>query len=267
MNKDDLVTSPSEKIEKVGADDYYKEPKDDEIYTQEIIQINPQDTKPEPSIFDKPSGGPIQINPDDTKQEPSIFKKKTVEEIKKDIKEGLAKAKNKAKPKAKPKTTTKKKAKKKAPAKAKKPVAPKELEMKCVLLNDNAIAPERKDPLNAGIDFFSSEDLTIKPNETELLKTGVAVEIPSGHYGQLHDRSGVAIKTSLCTKGGVIDENYRGEIGIVLVNTGNKYEVITLGTKIAQMVIIPVPKVKVVVVKELSKTDRGEKGFGSSGDK
>lgn len=140
---------------------------------------------------------------------------------------------------------------------------------------------------DAGFDVIAVEDFEILPNERAILPTGVAVCIPYGYYGQIHDRSSMAAK-GIVVSGGVIDSEYRGEVRVILTNTksfvrefeeipfkNTKQDVetripdksfkINRGNKIAQIVIHKIALPKIEIVKELPKSDRGSKGFGSSG--
>jgi dUTP pyrophosphatase len=138
---------------------------------------------------------------------------------------------------------------------------------------------------DAGIDLRASGHFTIcldsdskkeiiqneyelQPGERILIKTGIEVEIPKGFWGNIRDRSGIAYKTGLHTLAGVIDETYRGEIGVVMVNLGKNPYVIKKNDRIAQMVITPYIQAEIHHIKNtdaLSNTSRGSGGFGSSG--
>lgn len=116
---------------------------------------------------------------------------------------------------------------------------------------------------NAGVDLYSNARLRLVGGSHTLVGTGIAVEIPKGHVGILKARSGYAFHTGLTVNAGVIDENYRGEIKVLLENTYDGYVDIKLEDPIAQMLIIPVPNVQLKKVEELSSTDRAESGFNS----
>ena len=109
-----------------------------------------------------------------------------------------------------------------------------------------------------------SDEYEIKPNERILVKTGIKVAIPPGHYGNIKARSGLAMKHGLQPLAGVIEENYREEIGVVLVNLSTKPYKIMKNERIAQMIIQPYSKVNVEHVNDLDLTNRDD-GFGSSG--
>ena len=142
------------------------------------------------------------------------------------------------------------------------------------LLSEKAKPPTRNNSLDAGLDLYALEDTFIELNQTKVVKTGIAVAIPYGHVGKIEDRSSMATK-GLRTGGGVVDAGYAGEVGVVvhnLNNASNKDPVlwrggylIKAGDKIAQLLVYKVELPKVGVVESLETTDRGTKGFGSSG--
>ena len=112
---------------------------------------------------------------------------------------------------------------------------------------------------------ISGESYEIKPNERILVKTGIKVQIPKGHWGNIRDRSGLAFKHGIHHLAGVIDETYRGEIGVVVVNMGKKPYKITKNERIGQMIIAPYANVDIEYVKELDESNRGSSGYGDSG--
>jgi len=144
-------------------------------------------------------------------------------------------------------------------------------EIKIKLLDENAKIPTYGTEFAAGCDLYSSssESIKIKPFETKLIKTGVAVEIPTGHVGLIYARSGLATKRGLApaNKVGVIDSDYRGELMVALHNHTNEEKEIEAYERIAQLVIAPYIKADFKVVDELADTNRGDKGFGSTGKK
>lgn len=143
------------------------------------------------------------------------------------------------------------------------------LNLKVKKLTPQAILPSKTDKYDhpAGIDLYSSEKLRISGNSVGTVKTGIAVKIPEGYYGQLFTRSGAAKDKHLVVTAGVIDSDFRGEIIILVGNFQYGYTDIMRGEKIAQMVLLPVPDVTIEQVSELEGTKRGEKGFGSSNNK
>jgi len=139
------------------------------------------------------------------------------------------------------------------------------MELKVKKLLKEAKLPVRKREGDAGLDLYSVEDVNLNPGEWKAIPTGIAVEIPKGYVGLIKDRSGLALKYALHCLAGVIDENYRGEIKVVVINLGREKVFIQKGTRIAQLLLVPYLKVEPIEVEELSDTERGEKGFGSSG--
>lgn len=120
---------------------------------------------------------------------------------------------------------------------------------------------------DAGMDLASAADLTLKPGERALVPTGIAIAIPRGYGGFVQPRSGLAARhgITLTNSPGLIDSNYRGEIKVIIHNTGGEDFVIGVGDRIAQLVIMPVVRAELKQVDELPDTERGENGFGSSG--
>lgn len=133
-------------------------------------------------------------------------------------------------------------------------------------INENAILPVYAHDSDAGADIYSIEDYKISPHSTIIVKTGLKVAIPKGYEIQIRPRSGLSLKTSLriANAPGTIDAEYRGEIGVIVENTGNLTQTINKGDKIAQMVIMPVPMIKWEETIELDSTTRGEGGYGST---
>jgi len=119
----------------------------------------------------------------------------------------------------------------------------------------------------AGLDLRADEACTLAPGERRLVPTGLAVELPPGHEGQVRPRSGLAAKhgIGMVNAPGTIDQDYRGEVGVILVNHGREPFEVKRGERIAQLVVAPVTRVEVVLVDELSDTSRGHGGFGSTG--
>ncbi len=120
---------------------------------------------------------------------------------------------------------------------------------------------------DAGADLASVEELTLGPGGRALVCTGVAIAIPAGYGGFVQPRSGLAAKfgITLTNAPGLIDSNYRGEIKVIIQNTGGEDFRINVGDRIAQLVIVPVEHAEFEAVEELPDSDRGAGGFGSSG--
>jgi dUTP pyrophosphatase len=135
------------------------------------------------------------------------------------------------------------------------------------ILDSVATIPVQAHPGDAGMDLVSIEDATIAPGARRLVRTGLAVEIPFGFEGQVRPRSGLALKhgVTVLNAPGTIDAGYRGEVGVVLANFGEAPFVVEKGMRIAQLVIAAVAEVSVEVAGELSSSERGEGGYGSSG--
>ncbi len=136
-------------------------------------------------------------------------------------------------------------------------------------LNDLAVIPTKGSPQSAGYDLYSIEKYTLKPLERKLFKTGLSMAIPSGMYGRIAPRSGSALKNGIDVMAGVIDEDYRNEVGVLLINLSNEdvsIPVIKDGkeTAIAQIIFELYNNVKINVVDVLGETERGQGGFGSS---
>ena len=117
---------------------------------------------------------------------------------------------------------------------------------------------------DACMDMYSVEDTTIKPNSTEVVSTGIALEIPIGFEGIVRGRSGLASK-GIHVHIGTIESSYRGDIGIIITNTTNKPFPINRGDRIAQFTVKQVNNILMEESEVLSKTERGANGFGSSG--
>ncbi len=142
------------------------------------------------------------------------------------------------------------------------------MKLKVRRLHEEAILPGYAHPGDAGLDLYSSVDLEIQPGEVGLVGTGISIELPPGTEAQIRPRSGLALKKRITVLNtpGTIDEGYRGEVGVILINHNTEPVQISKGMKIAQMVIKPVISVEVEPVEELSQTQRGSGGFGSTGE-
>lgn len=138
-------------------------------------------------------------------------------------------------------------------------------------LRENATVPTYGSEFAAGADLYAAieEAVTIEANETKLIPTGLAMEIPTGYAGLVYARSGLASKRGLApaNKVGVIDSDYRGEVMVALHNHGSKAQTIEMGERIAQMVIAPYVTANFILSDSLDDTVRGEGGFGSTGTK
>jgi dUTP pyrophosphatase len=145
----------------------------------------------------------------------------------------------------------------------------KTLSVKVQLLKQNAILPEKQSAGAAGFDIYACMDgpLTLSPLERAAIPTGCALEIPPGYEGQVRPRSGLAKNTGLTVLNspGTIDSDYRGEIAVILINLGKENVTIKNGDRIAQIVFSPVADAVMSAADDLSVTERGGKGFGSTG--
>jgi len=132
---------------------------------------------------------------------------------------------------------------------------------------DNLLIPEYATVGAAGADLKSAEDGVIKPGELKLVKTGLFLEIPDGYEGQVRPRSGLALKfgVTVLNSPGTIDSDYRGEVGVILINHGNKDFSYKKGDRIAQLVFSKVIKAKFEAHEEINFTQRGAGGFGHTG--
>lgn len=134
-----------------------------------------------------------------------------------------------------------------------------------IVLSPGAKAPTRSSKGAAGYDLYSNETLTIPAGESGRVSTGVAMQLPSGWFGSIRDRSGLAWKSRLGIGGGVIDEDYTGVISVILHNNSKIPFSIARWDRIAQMIFQRYAVAEFDIVTELTETDRGDKGFGSSG--
>lgn len=145
------------------------------------------------------------------------------------------------------------------------------------LVNYKKISPTAKTPhkahmSDAAFDLFSDEEVEIEPGQNRLVGTGIALDMSVGltsHYATVMSRSGLASKNQIfvLNSPGLIDNGYRGEIKVILQNLGRDSYRVERGERIAQIMFIPNYVVHLHEVEELSESDRGEKGFGSSGKK
>lgn len=141
------------------------------------------------------------------------------------------------------------------------------VEVKIKKLTPDAKLPTYAHDTDAGADVYSSESVTLNPYETKLIGTGIATAIPKGYEISIRPRSGLSLKSPLriANSPATIDSLYRGEIKIIMTNTGSSPFSIEKGDRIAQMIISPVPMIQWNEVEELDSTERGSGGFGSTG--
>ena len=138
-------------------------------------------------------------------------------------------------------------------------------------LSSSVLIPKYETPGSSGMDVaaYVKSNIIIYPGEKALVPTGLSISIPLGHEVQIRPRSGLAVKKNITVLNtpGTIDADYRGEIKVILINLGKEKFIIKNGDRIAQMVICPVVQADLEEVEELSDTERGSGGFGSTGDK
>jgi dUTP pyrophosphatase len=141
-------------------------------------------------------------------------------------------------------------------------------ELRVTRLRDDAVLPVRARNGDAGLDLTACEAVTLGPGGRAAVGTGLAVAIPEGHAGLVVPRSGLALRHGLAVVNapGVIDAGYRGEVRVILLNTDRDHPfTVEPGMRIAQLLVVPALPVEIVETAELTATERGEGGFGSSG--
>src|SRR5262245_23354794 len=141
------------------------------------------------------------------------------------------------------------------------------MQLKVKKLNPAATLPSYAREGDAGLDLFAVRQLVIEPGRSALVPTGIAIELPPGTEAQVRPRSGLALQHAITVLNtpGTVDEGYRGEVGVILINHGQAAFTVEAGMKVAQMVVSPRVQVSVMEVPELSDTERGAGGFGSTG--
>jgi len=133
------------------------------------------------------------------------------------------------------------------------------------MLLDTATMPTRATPGAAGLDLYAAEDVLIEPHSYKTVETGIAIALPVDHVGLVWPRSGWAVRYGIDTLAGVIDCDYRGGVGVVLINHGDDTFEVSVGDRIAQLVVQRYEYVNLMAVDKLSKTHRDVRGFGSTG--
>ena len=139
------------------------------------------------------------------------------------------------------------------------------IKVKIKKLKENAIVPRYAHPGDAAMDLFSTEDCVVPVGKRRLVSSGISMELPEGYFSSIRGKSGLAAKKGICILGGVIEYTYRGDYGVIVLNTGDEDFEIKVGDKIAQVVIAPVASVEIEEVEELSESVRGDGAFGSTG--
>lgn len=145
------------------------------------------------------------------------------------------------------------------------------MEVKIKKISEDVILPEYATNQSAGVDLRAhiTEPIVLNPLQRTLIGTGLSIELPVGYEAQIRPRSGLAIKhgITVLNSPGTIDRDFRGEIGVILINLSNEPFTINKGDRICQMVITSYEQVKWSQTQELSSTERGQGGFGHSGNK
>lgn len=134
--------------------------------------------------------------------------------------------------------------------------------------HEDAITPTRGSSGAAGYDLYAMEEYEIDHGERVMIDTGIVVEVPDGHYGRIAPRSGLAAKHGIDVLAGVVDSDFRSSLRVILINHGNTRFYVSKGDRVAQLVFekILIPQgLEEVSIEELTATERGEGGFGSTG--
>lgn len=137
--------------------------------------------------------------------------------------------------------------------------------MKIKLLTPTAQPPLRGSEFAAGFDLCADEDVLIPSRKRRIISTGIAAKLPANCFGRIAPRSGLALKHGIDVLAGVIDEDYRGEIKVILYNSDGSHFQVNKGDRIAQLLVQTYQKPVMELVDELDETDRGGGGFGSTG--
>ncbi|MBZ3884050.1 Deoxyuridine 5'-triphosphate nucleotidohydrolase, mitochondrial [Sciurus carolinensis] len=152
-----------------------------------------------------------------------------------------------------------------SPSKRARPAEEGGLRLRFVRLSEHATAPTRGSKRAAGYDLYSAYDYIVPPMEKALVKTDIQIALPSGCYGRIAPRSGLAAKHFIDVGAGVIDEDYRGNVGVVLFNFGKEKFEVKKGDRIAQLICEWIFYPDIEEVQVLNDTERGSGGFGSTG--
>ena len=141
------------------------------------------------------------------------------------------------------------------------------MQMRVKRLTPSATLPRYAHRGDAGLDLYAAEDLVIPPTEARTVRTGIAVELPPGTEAVIRPRSGLAREwaVTVLNSPGTIDEGYRGEVGVILINHGGRDFRVECGMRVGQLVVQRRLRVEVIEVKSLTETERGGGGFGSTG--
>lgn len=137
--------------------------------------------------------------------------------------------------------------------------------LRFVKLTEKALTPKKGSAKAAGFDLRSAYDMMVPARGKELIKTDLQIKLPAGCYGRIAPRSGLALQHHIDVGAGVVDEDYRGNIGVVLFNHSDKPFNVSRGDRIAQLICQQIYYPELEEVKELDDTERGKDGFGSTG--
>ena len=132
-------------------------------------------------------------------------------------------------------------------------------------LAPNAVVPTRGSAFAAGLDLYAIEGKVVPRGSRALIRTGLAIAVPNGHYARIAPRSGLALNSGIDVGAGVVDSDYRGEVCVLLFNFGENDFLVAEGMRVAQMIVEKILVPSVVEVAQLSETFRGKDGFGSTG--
>mmetsp|Transcript_12221 Transcript_12221/g.18129 ORF Transcript_12221/g.18129 Transcript_12221/m.18129 type:complete len:171 (-) Transcript_12221:120-632(-) len=132
-------------------------------------------------------------------------------------------------------------------------------------LSPNAVMPTRGSPQSAGFDLSAAEPKVVPAGGRAVVKTDLSIACPEGTYARIAPRSGLAVKKMIDCGAGVVDADYRGNVGVVLFNFGSEDFEVSIGDRIAQLILEQISMVPAVQVDELTETERGVGGFGSTG--
>ena len=139
------------------------------------------------------------------------------------------------------------------------------MELKVTKRHPDAVLPSYAHEGDAGLDLCALTEVVLEPGEPRKIPTGLSLELPEGYVALVWDKSGLSTRYALKTLGGVIDRTYRGEYQVGMINLGSEPYTFNKGDKIAQLLIQPIVTAQLSQVEQLSETERGEDGFGSTG--
>ena len=136
--------------------------------------------------------------------------------------------------------------------------------LKIKLLTTNATIPTRGSSKAAGLDLYSAESVNIPPKNRMLIKTDLQIKLPEGHYGRIAPKSGLTIKNNIDIGAGVVDEDFRGNLSIAIINNSLETFHIKIGMPVAQLICEKISNPQIKIVDNLDTTARGSKGFNTT---